>query len=499
MEKKTIMLRYYYYRYRYILLLFLFLLVFGLKVSPPSAPLTDRNIFQLNEEQHRFILFNKIPTIAGKKYRITFSARLAPKDVLRTRSTFIEEPRIALYRSAELITTTKLLTTTLRSVGDWQYHTVEFMGSGYEENFYVEKEKSAGALLIALRPLTISSLFDEGPYRTTVFGEGKSEQIFAIGDKDTNVEYKRVAGLSSFALQPLPERLTNIASIELLVSQTGFGGSGKYKISIRDINPTEDRIVVGEEIFTLSFSTADLLSYSLGENWYRFPVTAVLEPEKQYGLIIDSSEVRTSPFHFLSFGLVPASSSSQQMYLLRNTSKLNSPLSSQLAMKLYARKPTILQGSAMLEGQVLEDRGESLLMTYEAWREPTHLLDLSNIMVGKNYTGPLYSEKNKRVEMKVTSDASYEYKLPLGGQLIRAEVAYTTTSPASPDIRISYSLDGQNWSSLDPEQWALSGLVRKQITGSGSIIWIRVSYLPNTGTDAVFGLDQLRVVAEVKK
>jgi hypothetical protein len=110
------MLRYYYYRYRYILLLFLFLLVFGLKVSPPSAPLTDRNIFQLNEEQHRFILFNKIPTIAGKKYRITFSARLAPKDVLRTRSTFIEEPRIALYRSAELITTTKLLTTTLRSV-----------------------------------------------------------------------------------------------------------------------------------------------------------------------------------------------------------------------------------------------------------------------------------------------------------------------------------------------------------------------------------------------
>jgi hypothetical protein len=373
------------------------------------------------------------------------------------------------------------------------------MGSGYEENFYVEKEKSAGALLIALRPLTISSLFDEGPYRTTVFGEGKSEQIFAIGDKDTNVEYKRVAGLSSFALQPLPERLTNIASIELLVSQTGFGGSGKYKISIRDINPTEDRIVVGEEIFTLSFSTADLLSYSLGENWYRFPVTAVLEPEKQYGLIIDSSEVRTSPFHFLSFGLVPASSSSQQMYLLRNTSKLNSPLSSQLAMKLYARKPTILQGSAMLEGQVLEDRGESLLMTYEAWREPTHLLDLSNIMVGKNYTGPLYSEKNKRVEMKVTSDASYEYKLPLGGQLIRAEVAYTTTSPASPDIRISYSLDGQNWSSLDPEQWALSGLVRKQITGSGSIIWIRVSYLPNTGTDAVFGLDQLRVVAEVKK
>jgi hypothetical protein len=31
------------------------------------------------------------------------------------------------------------------------------------------------------------------------------------------------------------------------------------------------------------------------------------------------------------------------------------------------------------------------------------------------------------------------------------------------------------------------------------MIWIRVSYLPNTGTDAVFGLDQLRVVAEVKK
>lgn len=485
-------------RYKYILILFIVLLFYGQKVPAASPFAVNQDIYQLYRGNSQYIIYKNVPTKLDQAYRLNLALRQLPADLAAravqpaSSSPTLTVRRESAYKGEEVIGRIEL-----KDNADWQYQSVIFTGTGTEELISLVKDDSSAYSSIAVRVLDISAVDSSAISTTTVFGSSTETVAGVLGDSG-GTKTESMLGVDRAYSQVFKAVSDSITSVKLPLTFRGNGG-GDYELAIYSTINNNGTFSFDKKMAGFAINRSTVAEYVTADGQYKLPLPARLILGNSYALVIDGSAARVNPFHYM---LLTVTSRGEGLYQLRRpVGELNRSIGGQLVASIYGRSAqTSVGGIPLLQGEVIEDLGSVLQTSYSLVPDMQNPLDIHDYSFGVGNSGqPFYSQRDGMLEAEADKDASYSYQIPLGGNLMQAEIAYKTSDPTNDAVQVSYSLDGKNYQKVKPSAWSREGQVVQTISGPANVVWIEVSYHPINDKETVFGLESLNLVARVAK
>ncbi len=327
------------------------------------------------------------------------------------------------------------------------------------------------------------------PLLSTLVDAEKAKPIYKVRQKD------QIVG------QIFQATDSYISAVLLKLNFIGNGGSGLWKIQLKEAERRGDQYLIKDQILAESkFNPeVDLERYSRGNDYYKFSLPAMIEPGKYYFVEINALEVRLSLFNYLAVFGYKNDVITESVALSGNGENL--AYRGDLLFQIYGAKFTDYQNKRIPSGAVIEDLGEGVgRYTLERQGNFSDYLNIDSIN-GANVSDSnvFYQSLDELIEARAAGENNFVYRIDTIYPFTKLRFELSNLGKDYYPTIVNYSFDGQNWHSLAKDKNYNS--YNTLITGEGgSQIYFQFSYDPEykEATKPVFGLSNFKITADLK-
>jgi hypothetical protein len=398
--------------------------------------------YSLSDENMDFYandVFNSAKT--GKEYyRLTFRDR-ANKDsriLIKISNSFDEEEEI------------KVLDIKASQDQDDNFQEIYFSTQNNKTDIvFSKKEKDESSIFIdnvqAIK-LNISNSDEISSLKPTIFGKND----YSVVDQEQDDNSEKFSRLSEPGImfgqffQPEFNYITGVSLSMDVVKQDKWVTDGKYRIELREAqNDYGTPIIKNETIAQKTFTLDDLNNYRQSDGTFKFPLYAMIDPQKSYFIGINNDKVDVNRFNYLELRGTSDDSKYDKGRALVKRNRQTFFATGDLYFKTHGIKSEGLENKKILQGSVIEDTGGG--KGYFSFRCAGKSISLVDVYLMTNDVS--FDEGKLIISGNDYSDyqSSYIYKFETLYPALKFKITAKQADLTWDRVTLSYSFDGDNW------------------------------------------------------
>lgn len=392
----------------------------------------------ISRNQNTYRVDNVFESNQGDFYRLSFW-RKADDDV-----------KLSINVSG--ISNEQKIISTLDIAGDWNYRYEEviFFTSGRYTDITFVKEQPENQSLIFINNLSLSRLNihsdqEIGNLQPTIVG---LETVYANPSQvdESNHQFHQLASHNTMLGQIFKAETDFMTSFTIKLRMVGNGGSGKYKIDIREVSDKnmDKPSIKKTKLAELSFTVCDLEKYQVEEDLYYFPISAPLEKGQYYYIGFENQKVAVDNLDYLTVLGTSAEDGYEEGYAVSKKEGNATRLSGDFFFEIGGGNHRWQNDGYVAVNTKIEDLGGGKGIF--RYKEKPHPQNIINLAERSKDIG--FHQEEKVIFGYVQKKSSYQYHFntvyPLQQVRIKAKQPDIDWQPAI----LSYSFDGKKWSDV---------------------------------------------------
>lgn len=480
------------FRYIFVFILLVSVYLFGgnyeLKkdqILTKKNKLAERNIYNMFSSDEYIEAKDQISTKQDTYYRLSFDVKALPdlnKLRLENNSSLEDSDKIIINVSLREVlgdkkqigqitisTNNRLVSEDIIFVADGNYRDIIF------QRFDKKEKNQINYSNIRLSPINCNSVQCIGKIIPTINGKNqKFIQSFHSGEVlKGSAKFYWNNQLIGRIIQPDSDQ---IESVDMAINKIGSGGLGSYQIVLFKIGPVGGNMQIeASPTSTFHFFADDLADYQVGDNLYRFPLTAKLQRGEKYFLAISDIGAEFNSLNNLNI-------------LLSDGDYLENEIISSSIFRLTNKNIYLVVNSIdyvsgfdgkLLINSKIEDLGNGQgLYSYHFSHSSADFLDIDHIL-GQGISGSVFRDSvSDGISISTSSDSGVIYKFDTIYPFDRFFIKIAQLSGKFSSGLIYYSYDLSGWeqiSFLKDDQ----NKFEKTLVGNGTNHQVYLKMIPN--------------------
>ncbi len=498
---------------RYLLLgLLIILIIFGAQINGPSSSEVRKTTLEIGFKDTTYRLPNKVNARTGDKYRLSYRVRALANSDLDPRESeggslqATAKPAPTVVKMYAIGPARKELIDTLSipSGRDYIFHEKIFEASFEVADLLIERETNIQLTGVNIEGLVVTRLDVSAQallttLRPTITSTPKLalDNVMQLKGKDRLYSF---IGRSDLIAQEFAPKNPYISGVDLALNFHRTGGKEPYQLSLARVISQKGNKISYQTVASVNFDVQDQMSVLDGRAIYHLPLFAQAKVGEPYLLLISGQNVRTNVLHSLDI----IGSRNTHSYPDGKAIQINSSGSfkeiGDLYFRIYGAEFPSQEGGRYLYGQIIEDRGSDLQLTYQSNHQPSDLLDVDSMENDPRSHGAsiFFDPEMRQVVGAAAEGNSFTYKLVSPSPLTSFYLSAGLINPTAGQTVVSYSPNGKDWTDLPLD--ARGTVINQSLEISPTTtLFIKVSYQGEPSKDGKFGLQDLILQAKAKK
>jgi hypothetical protein len=483
---------------------------FGLSSSFPADKITSESCAggaceqlvkdpTLSDANLKYFQNDVFASNAGEFYRLTF----------REKSN--QDTKISLKVTDVLDREKPLKSFELKKSEQDNFQEVLFGTDKKYTDFLFEKEADGAEVVLTdlrITKLNVKNEAELAKIIPTIFGEA-DVNVVSQAQTENNFVFKQLEEPKVILGQVFRAEKDFITEIEVdfNVIKQGQGGGGNFEFVLKKAN-FEFSVpeIKSDSLASVKFSPAEAERFRQSNGKFKFPVYKKVTSGEYYFFGINNDRSDGNQFNFLELrGSSDADIYPNGSVAVKKSGETFSALGN-LCFKIFGIEWKEYAGKKILLGETLEDvSGGKIIFKYQAPEKQIAVADL------ETFTGTVsFDEKNKTIVGLVdakNNSSSFSYKFETPFPFKNLKIFAEKKNPDWLRTKLSYSLDGQKWTSLVENPDAeMGGQEFNQIIPNifgKNVVYFKIE--PEVGGDTLqdkdewkYGVENLRVEGELR-